>query len=304
MPKWTTADIPDLSGRRALVTGATSGIGRVAARELARAGARVVYAVRDTDRGAAVAREDGAGTEVRRLDLADLSSVRAFVAELGEEEPLDLLVNNAGVMALPRRETEDGFEMQIGTNHLGHFALTGLLLPALLAAPAPRVVTIASGAHRIGRMNFDDLHGRTRYRRWAAYGQSKLANLLFAFELGRRAASAQTELVSVAAHPGYAATELQTRAARMDGSRVKELANVLANRVLAQDAGSGALPTLYAATDPDLTSGAYAGPDGPGEARGHPTLVGASGRARDEESARRLWELSERETGVEYPWPS
>ncbi len=301
MVKWTTDDIPAQHGRTAVVTGATSGLGRVTARELARAGARVVLGVRDTDRGEAVAREirsaarGDAHVEVERLDLADLGSVRAFADAVGERhDGLDLLVNNAGVMALPHRRTADGFEMQLGTNHLGHFALTGLLLARLLEAEAPRVVTVSSGAHRIGKMNFDDLHSERRYWRWGAYGQSKLANLLFMRELGRRAAEAGTHLVSVAAHPGYAATDLQTT-----GKRIDDLIMSVSNKVIAQSDAMGALPLLCAATA-DLESGAYVGPDGIGEQRGHPTLVGMTGRARDDDAARRLWDESERLTGVTY----
>ena len=207
-------------------------------------------------------------------------------------------------MALPRRETADGFEMQIGTNHLGHFALTGLLLPALLAAPAPRVVTVASGAHRMGRMNFEDLHGRAPTAAGPPTAGRSWPTCCSCSSSGGAPSAAGTELVSVAAHPGYAATELQTRGARMDGSRIMELGTVLANKVLAQDAAAGARPTLFAATEPGLASGAYIGPDGIGEMHGHPKLVGTSGRARSEADARRLWELSERETGVEYAWPS
>ena len=302
MSPWTASDMPAQRGRRVVVTGANSGIGFHAAQELARRGAQVVLAVRDEARGQA-ARErmekavPAAQVEVRRLDLADLASVRSFAA--GFDEPLDLLVNNAGVMALPRRRTADGFEMQLGTNHLGHFALTGLLLPRLLSAAAPRVVTISSKAHHIGRMNFDDLQSERRYQRWAAYGQSKLANLLFMLELRRRADEAGTPLTSVAAHPGYAATNLQFVGARMEGSTVKERLNGLMNRVIAQSDAQGALPTLFAATM-DLPGGAYVGPGGPGEMRGAPKLVGMSSRASDAEAARRLWEESEKLTGVSF----
>ena len=243
----------------------------------------------------------GAAVELRTLDLADLASVRAFAANL-ETDP-DLLVNNAGVMAIPRRTTADGFEMQLGTNHLGHFALTGLLLPALLRRPEPRVVTLSSGAHRTGRIAFDDLQGERRYRRWGAYSQSKLANLLFAFELQRRAEAAGAPLRSVAAHPGYAATNLQS--ARLEDGVVAWLEAQgmrVGNLVVAQSDAAGALPTLYAATM-DLPGGAYVGPDGIGESRGHPRLVGASKAATSLETARRLWEVSEELTGVRYAFP-
>ncbi|MDQ4124376.1 MAG: oxidoreductase, partial [Actinomycetota bacterium] len=212
----------------------------------------------------------------------------------GVDEPLDLLVDNAGVMAGPHRTTADGFELQLGTNHLGHFALTGLLLPRLLEAGRPRVVIVSSGAHRMGRIAFGDLQSERGYRRWGAYGQSKLANLLFMRELGRRAAEAGTALVSVAAHPGYAATHLQTTGTKLDDLFMK-----VTNAVVAQSDAMGALPLLFAATQ-DLESGAYVGPDGIGEARGHPKLVGMSGRARNDEDARRLWEVSEQLTGIRY----
>ena len=297
MAKWTAQDIPDQSGRRAVVTGANGGLGYRVALELARHGAHVVLAARDAERGeAALARlrdeVPGADAELRSLDLADLASVRAFAA--GLDEPLDLLVNNAGVMAGPRRTTADGFELQFGTNHLGHFALTGLLLERLLEGRAPRVVAVSSGAHRIGRMDFDDLNAEQRYNRWRAYGQSKLANLLFMRELGRRAAEAGTPLVSVAAHPGYAATHLQTT-----GTKIDDLVMWVSNRTIAQSDAMGALPLLCAATM-DLESGAYVGPDGVGEQRGHPTLVGMTSRARDDDAARRLWEVSERLTDVRF----
>jgi len=303
MSGWTEAQIPDQTARTAVVTGSNSGIGFQAARRLAEHGARVILAVRDRDRGEAAAErvvmEDGARRpEVRRLDLADLASVREFAE--GFTEPLDVLVNNAGVMALPRRTTADGFEMQLGTNHLGHFALTGLLLDRLLERPGARVVTVSSGAHRMGRISFGNLQGERHYQRWLAYGQSKLANLLFMCELDRRATEAGLGLLSVAAHPGWASTNLQVRGAQMEGSSLKEQGAVLMNRLVAQSDEMGALPTLYAATSPDVTGGGYYGPDGLFEGRGHPRRVGMSGAARDEETARRLWEVSEELTGVRY----
>jgi NAD(P)-dependent dehydrogenase (short-subunit alcohol dehydrogenase family) len=268
-----------------------------------------VVASRDIGRGERAAdeiREAAPGTtvEIRCLDLAQLSSIRQFSEVFAERHgALDMLVNNAGVMALPRRLTADGFEMHIGTNHLGHFALTGLLLERLLAAQEPRVVTVSSGAHRMGRISFDDLHGERRYWRWAAYGQSKLANLLFAYELQRRTEASGLALKSVAAHPGYAATNLQSAAGRMDKgivSRAGSAVMAVTNRVIAQSDEMGALPLLYAATVPDVPGGAYVGPDGVGEQRGHPTLVGSSKAAQDMETARRLWEISEELTGVRY----
>jgi len=296
---WSAADIPDQAGRRAIVTGANSGIGLVAARELARHGAAVVLACRNQAKGeAALAEVRAAAPEgdvtLATLDLADLASVRAFAA--AQTAPLDLLVNNAGLMAPPRRTTKDGFELQLGTNHLGHFALTGLLLDRLRAGDAPRVVTLSSGAHRMGKIAFDNLQGERRYFRWNAYGQSKLANLLFMRELDRRARAAGLPITSVAAHPGYSATNLQTASP----PAVDRAVMAVLNRVVAQDADHGALPTLYAATVAGLPGGSYVGPDGRGELRGAPALVSMSGRASDPETARKLWEVSEELTGVTY----
>jgi NAD(P)-dependent dehydrogenase (short-subunit alcohol dehydrogenase family) len=275
-------------GRTFVVTGANSGIGLEASRALAAAGARVVVACRDTSKGEHSVADLGGDFDVRRLDLADLASVRAFAQEL--EGDVDVLINNAGVMAVPRSKTTDGFEMQLGTNHLGHFALTGLLLGRV----RDRVVTISSGAHRIGRVNFDDLQSERRYQRWTAYGQSKLANLLFMMELQRRLDAAGSSLRSVAAHPGYAATGLQSHT-----QSVQDQIMSVANLVLAQSAAMGALPTLYAATE-DVPGAAYAGPGGLLEQRGHPQLVNMSGAAKDPEAASRLWEASEELTGVRY----
>jgi NAD(P)-dependent dehydrogenase (short-subunit alcohol dehydrogenase family) len=294
---WSTADIPDQSGRRAVVTGANSGLGLIAARELARRGASVVLACRNMQKGEAAlaeVRAAGGDAELARLDLGDLASVREFAA--AQERPIDLLLNNAGVMAPPRSETADGFELQIGTNHFGHFALTGLLLDRLEAAGAARVVSVTSNGHRMGRIDFDDLQSRRRYRRWSAYGQSKLANLLFMLELDRRARAAGLPLVSVAAHPGYSATNLQFAAPPLVDRAVMRVLNV----VVAQSADKGALSPLYAATMPDLPPASYVGPDGPGEWRGSPHLTGMSKRAQDPETARRLWEVSESLTGVSY----
>ena len=291
MTRWTAADLPRLEGRTVLVTGANSGIGLVAARELGRAGARVVLAVRDPARGERAAATVPGEREVRRLDLADLASVRAFAAEWDGE--IDVLINNAGVMATPERRTADGFELQIGTNHLGPFALTNLLLPRI----TDRVVTVSSGAHRMGRIRLDDLNWeRGGYQRWRAYGQSKLANLLFTLELQRRLAEAGSPLRAVAAHPGWSATNLQHHT----DSRLQDAVLALGNRVIAQSDEMGALPTLYAATQ-DVPGGSYTGPDGWQEQRGHPRLVGRSAAASDEQTARRLWELSEELTAVGFP---
>ena len=304
--KWTTADIPDQAGRKAIVTGANSGLGLVTALELARRGASVTLAVRDTakgERAATAIREAEPAAQVRvvPLDLADLDSIRGF-ASARDDTGLDLLVNNAGVMALPRKTTKDGFEMQLGTNHLGHFALTGLLLPALERGEDARVVTLSSGAHRVGSINFDDLQGERRYFRWSAYGQSKLANLLFAFELQRRASAAGLSLKSVAAHPGYAATNLQTRGSGDGGllTKVEDGVMAVTNKLLAQSDEMGALPTLYAATVKDLPGGSYVGPDGVGEQRGHPKVVDSNAASKDRAAARRLWEVSEQLTGVSF----
>jgi NAD(P)-dependent dehydrogenase (short-subunit alcohol dehydrogenase family) len=288
--KWTTDDMTGQEGRTFVVTGANSGIGLIAARELARAGGRIVLAVRDAARGEQAAAGIEGETEVRALDLADLSSVRAFADDW--DGPIDVLINNAGVMATPQRRTKDGFELQIGTNHLGHFALTNLLLEQV----TDRVVTVASGAHRGGSIRLDDLnweHGR--YNRWRAYGQSKLANLLFTLELQRRLADAGSELRAVAAHPGYARTNLQHHSESILHRGVMVLTDLTA-----QSDEMGALPTLYAATQ-DIPGGSYVGPDGFAEQRGHPRLVGRSKAASDEETARRLWELSEELTGTTFP---
>ena len=301
--KWTARDIPDQTARLAVVTGANSGLGKSIARELARAGATVIVAVRNTDKGdqaAADIRREVASADlsVQRLDLADLASVREFAEQFAaDHDRLDLLVNNAGIMAPPRRLTADGFESQIGTNHLGHFALTGLLLPTLLAAPAPRVVTISSEAHWIGKIRFDDLQFEHGYNNWRAYGQSKLANLMFCFELARRATEADTALTSVAAHPGYAATNLQFAGPAKWHERA---VMAIGNKVIAQSADMGALPALYAATVQDLPSGSFVGPDGLFGGRGHPHMVSAAAKAYDREAWTRLWELSEQLTGVTY----
>jgi NAD(P)-dependent dehydrogenase (short-subunit alcohol dehydrogenase family) len=289
--KWTAKDIGDQSGRTFVVTGANSGLGEVTAARLAAAGAHVVLACRNVAKGEQAAARMNGTVEVRALDLADLSSVRAF-AEVSTEL-IDVLVNNAGVMAVPLARTKDGFESQIGTNHLGHFALTGLLLPRI----TDRVVTLSSGAHRFGRIDLNDLNWEhRRYRAWGAYGQSKLANLSFAFELQRRLEAAGSAVRSMAAHPGYAATDLQSHT-----ETILDTVMGLANRVFAQSAAMGALPTLYAATVPDLPGGVYVGPDWPGELRGHPHVVGSTSAARDETVAGELWDRSEQLTGVRFP---
>jgi NAD(P)-dependent dehydrogenase (short-subunit alcohol dehydrogenase family) len=305
--KWTVDRIPDQSGRIALVTGADSGLGLIAARELARAGARVVLACRNMDKGATALREitdevPNAEAELAALDLASLDSIRSFAQGFPKaHNGLDLLINNAGVLAPPRRTTKEGFELQFGTNHLGHFALTGLLLGALEGRKGARVVTVSSTAHRMGRINFDDLHGERRYRRWRAYGQSKLANLLFALELDRRLRAAGSTISSLAAHPGYAATNLQSASAPVLDRAVMVVTNLL----VAQDAEVGALSLLYAATEPGLEGGTYVGPDGRREQRGHPQPEAAPARAAlDEAVAARLWAVSEEATGVHFDLPA
>jgi NAD(P)-dependent dehydrogenase (short-subunit alcohol dehydrogenase family) len=297
---WIADMIPDQSGRTAVVTGANSGIGLVTARELARAGASVVLACRNVQKGdAAVAqvRETfpTAQVEVQELDLSSLDSVRRFADDL-DVEALDLLVNNAGVMWTPRQRTADGFELQFGTNHLGHFALTGLLLARLERAEAPRVVTVSSNEHRRGHLDFDDLQGERRYGARKAYRQSKVANIAFGLELDRRLQAAGSAIKSVLAHPGYTATNLQISGPTGIMKPVMKLGNLL----IGQSADMGALPTLYAAAAPDVEGGQYFGPSQFFEYRGHPKLVEAKPEAVDPEVGRRLWSVSEELTGVTY----
>jgi NAD(P)-dependent dehydrogenase (short-subunit alcohol dehydrogenase family) len=299
---WCADDMGDLHGQRVLVTGANSGIGYETALALARKGATVVMACRRPERGEAAAGRieaevPKAELELATLDLADLASIRDFAASWSGRT-LDVLVDNAGVMAIPHRVTADGFEMQFGTNHLGHFALAGRLLPSLLGSPAPRVVTVSSFAHLIGRIDFADLQHERRYGRWGAYGQAKLANLLFALELDRRAKAAGSTLRSVAAHPGYAATNLQTTGPAMEGRAFMVRFNGWANHVFAQSAAAGALPSLYAATAPDLAGGEFIGPVY--WMRGAPTRAWCTPLARDRAVAQRLWSVSEELTGVRY----
>ncbi|MCX5382612.1 oxidoreductase [Streptomyces sp. NBC_00083] len=300
---WSAQDIPDQSGRTAVVTGANSGIGLVTARELARRGARVVLACRSEARGRQAVesvRRDvpGADVELLLLDLADLASVRAF-AEAFPYERLDLLINNAGVMALPHGRTADGFETQFGVNHLGHFALTGLLLPRLRAAGAGRVVSLSSGMHALSNIDIGDLNSDRRYRRWVAYGRSKSANLLFVHELARRLEAAGSDVVAAAAHPGYAATNLQTQAVRMEGRRRAERIVELGNRIMAQPAEAGALPTLYAATAPGVRPDSFTGPSLM-MWRGAPAPSWRAPWTVNDLAGERLWTASEQLTGVTY----
>lgn len=303
MSGWNEKAIPDQSGRTAVVTGANSGIGYVTARELARRGARVVLACRSEARGTEAgdrmaAEVPGAEIEFARLDLADLASVRQF-AQAFPYDRLDLLVNNAGVMALPYGTTADGFETQFGVNHLGHFALTGLLLPALLDTPGARVVTVSSGGHAMSNIDIDDLNSERRYRRWIAYARSKTANLLFTHELAHRFAAHGADVVAAAAHPGYADTNLQATGPRMAGRRVAERFMTVGNKVFAQPAATGALPVLYAATAPDVPPDSFTGPSSAGW-RGSP---GPSWRAPwtvNDKAGQLLWTASEQLTGVTY----
>jgi NAD(P)-dependent dehydrogenase (short-subunit alcohol dehydrogenase family) len=285
----------------AVVTGANSGLGLVTARELARAGAKVVLAARESKaeraRDEIASEVDGADLDPRALDLADLDSVRGFAAAVAADHPrVDVLINNAGVMMPPREQTADGFELQFGTNHLGHFALTGLLLDALTAAGDARVVTVSSLEHKPGKLRFDDLQSERSYSPRGAYQQSKFANAVFGLELDRRLRAAGLPIVSLLAHPGYSATNLQSTGPT--GPMKAVLA--VGNRLLAQDADRGALPQLYAATAPGVDGGEFFGPDGFMEARGSPTEVEPVERALDVDTGRRLWEVSEQLTGISY----
>lgn len=304
-PRWTEQDIPDLTGRRVIVTGANSGIGAEAARALAEHGAEVTLAVRSVTKGQATAAGIRGTTEVWELDLANLASVRAFAAEwsAAHASGLDVLINNAGIMAIPRTLSADGYEMQLATNHLGHFALTGLLLPALVAIPKSRVVTVSSSAHRMVRgMNFDDLMGERKYGRWNVYGQSKLANLLFTAELQRRLDAAGMDVKAMAAHPGYSNTNLQHASPAMRNAGIEMRITKVMNSLIGQSAQMGALPTLFAATAPGLPGDTYVGPDGPAEIRGYPRVVDRTSAAKDRRAAERLWSISEELTGVHYPF--
>jgi NAD(P)-dependent dehydrogenase (short-subunit alcohol dehydrogenase family) len=300
---WTAAAMAPQAGKTVLVTGANSGIGFQAARELARQGADVILGVRDAAKGEAARKRiltdlPQAKVSVVPLDMASLTSIQGFAGEfVASGARLDVLVNNAGVMALPKREqTADGFERQFATNHLGHFALTGLLMPALLKAEAPRVVTVASLAHRNGKMEWDNLQGEKSYSPWGAYNMSKLANILFARELDRRAREAHSKLMSVAVHPGISVTNIAG-----PGSDFKSRFMRLFGRFLFQNDEMGALPTLYAATAAEAQGGQYIGPDGFGEAGGYPKVVQPKPQALDEQAGRRLWSVSEQLTGVVYP---
>lgn len=293
---WTAEDIPDQTGRTAIVTGANSGIGFETARALAAKGARVILACRNERKAeAAISRirkaHPDAQVDFGSLDLGDLASIREFSARVVEDlDCVDLLINNAGVMAPPFGKTADGFELQFGTNHLGHFALTGLLLPLILSANKARVVSISSLAHRSGKIDFANLNAEVKYAPWTAYGQSKLANLLFTHELQRRFSDAGKNTIAVASHPGWTATDLQ---------RNSGLARFL-NPIFAQGIAAGATPTLFAAVERGVLGGEYFGPEGFMEMRGGPTIVGSTRRSRNLDTAAKLWKISEEKTGVEY----
>ncbi|MFK0156578.1 oxidoreductase [Streptomyces sp. NPDC090499] len=303
---WNASLIPDLSGRTFVVTGANSGLGLATTRELARHGAHVVMAVRNETKGLAVAARLRAGQpdanlQVRRIDLADLESVREFAGKLHTDGvPVDVLVNNAGVMMAPRSLSPQGQESQFATNHLGHFALTGLLLDLLRAGRDPRVVTVASSLHRGGRIHFEDLTGARKYSPLGFYKQAKFANVLFGLELDRRLRVLNSPIRSLLAHPGYAATNLQTSGP----TGLTPIIMRVANRVFAQSAEAGALSQLYGATAPEALSGKIYGPDGHNELKGHPTQVPPDPAAEDAATARRLWQLSEELTGVRYDLPT
>jgi protochlorophyllide reductase len=303
MNRWTTADMPDLHGYTALVTGANSGLGLETTRALAAKGAHVVMASRDLEKGhkAQSSLEEslpGASLELVQLDLASLAGVRDFAKHFqADHTQLNLLFNNAGVMAIPYRKTPDGFEWQFGTNYLGHFALTGLLLPTVLATPKSRVITTSSMAHQMGKIEFDNLNSERSYSRWSAYGKSKLADLMFAFELQRRLKRARADTISVAAHPGFAHTSLQSTSATEANAVIERLYYSLYR---GQSAAMGALPQLYAATAPYVYGGEYIGPDGLFGFSGYPKKVRASKQAYDEQVAARLWEVPVEMTGVDY----
>ena len=302
MGKWTTADIPDQTGRTAVVTGANTGLGYETATALAAKGAHVVLAVRNIEKGKAAAdliarAHPGASVAIQELDLTSLDSVRAAADQLrADHDSIDLLINNAGVMMTPKATTKDGFELQFGTNHLGHFAFTGLLLDHIVAAPGSRVVTVSSVGHRFARngIRFDDLQWEKDYSRVGAYGQAKLANLMFTYELQRRLQGTNT--IAVAAHPGGSNTEL----ARNTPAPVRVVFDLVAAYV-AQSAEMGALPTLRAATDPGVIGGQYYGPDGFGEQRGYPKVVASSAASHDVDAQRKLWAVSEELTSVVAP---
>lgn len=305
---WTTSDLPQLEGRRVIVTGSNSGLGFEAAMALALVGAHVTLAVRDLAKGAAasaaITLAGGRFVQVSNLDVADLSSVHAFAERWSQEHPLglDLLINNAGIMAIPRRVSVDGFELQLATNHLGHFALTALLMPAIMAVPNSRIVNVASNAHKMVKgMNFDDLMGEKKYGAWNQYGQSKLANLLFTSELQRRLDLVGSSTKAMVAHPGYSATNLTSGSARLQKKAFRAKISDTVSNLIGQDAQQGVLPILVAATAPNLAGNSYVGPDGWKEWKGKPSLVERTPAANNMQAARELWDVSETLTGVHFP---
>jgi NAD(P)-dependent dehydrogenase (short-subunit alcohol dehydrogenase family) len=297
--KWKAENVPDLTGKVAIVTGANSGIGYETVRGLTGKGATVILACRSKEKGAAAVQQirgeySEAKVELMQLDLSDLASVRRFAGEFtGHYDRLDLLINNAGIMMTPFGKTTGGFELQFGTNHLGHFALTGLLLDLIIRTPQARVVTVSSMAHRYGEIDFDNFDGEQDYDRQGAYAQSKLANLLFTYELQRRLKAGGADTIATAAHPGWTATNLQAHF----------LIGRILNPFIAQKPKMGALPTLYAAAAPDVQGGDYYGPRGWQEMRGYPTKVQSSDSSYDTTVAAKLWTVSEELTGVQYHWP-
>ncbi|NWJ48473.1 MAG: SDR family oxidoreductase [Chloroflexi bacterium] len=305
MTHWTTNDIPDQHGRIAVITGANSGLGYETSLALAAKGAQVIMTSRDPERGKAALNRikqqlPAASLELMTLDLGSLASIRSFALEFrAKYSRLDLLINNAGVMAIPFRKTVDGFETQLGTNHLGHFALTGLLLDTILETPSSRIVNVSSGLHRSGYIHFDDLYLEKKYTPYAAYSQSKIANLYFTFELQRKLEALGSKTISVSAHPGYAATNLQGTSASSTGSKLNVFMYKLANTLVAQSQAKGALPQLYAATAPEVKGGEFFGPHFMGY-RGYPKLEKAADKAYDKEIAAKLWKVSEELTGVKF----
>ncbi len=303
---WSTANIPDQEGKVVVVTGANSGLGFETSRELTRKGAHVVMGCRTESKALAAIKEihseqPDASLEFIPLDLASLDSIQRFAEGfLKSHSKLHILCNNAGVMALPYTKTADGFEMQIGTNHFGHFALTGQLLPTILTTPGSRIVNVSSLAHKGGRIRFHDIHWEKRYSKWLSYCQSKLANLLFTYELQRKLEAVDADTICVACHPGYTSTNLQMAAPRMKGSRWGEIIWSLWNRMFAQRVSQGALTNLYASTAPEVNGGDYIGPRGFQELAGAPTKVRSSRRSHNKEDAQKLWELSVKATGITY----
>jgi NAD(P)-dependent dehydrogenase (short-subunit alcohol dehydrogenase family) len=305
--KWKSANIPDLTGKFALVTGANSGLGYYTCLELARKGAHVILAARNKDRGNAALEKiksllPNAELQFMKLDLANIESIKHFAdAFIEEYDKLDILINNAGVMAIPLMRTSQGFEMQFGTNHLGHFALTALLFDFMEKTHGSRIVNVSSLMHKFGTIHFDDLNWEKSYSKWEAYSQSKLANLMFTLELNRRIQAAGLQTKVMASHPGYASTNLQIRGGELEGSKANVNVNKFLNKIIAQPAWKGALPSLYAATCEIAESGKFYGPSGLGSVRGYPREEKINPKFTDSEAAKKLWEESEKLTGIRFP---